>query len=295
MLFVITSARIGKILVEGGRAVGAITERGIVYRARRAVVSTLHFTDLPKMIDAPLPAPFVEGTETWRAGPSLFVVHIATPANVTFRTRDGAIGSVLSGQSTLAGLKDMHAAVSAGRLPSHEPWMLVGCSTWVDPSRAPAGQGNIKIASHAPFALDGDARNWDKVKQEYGDFLVAEFARLTGNFKPSDALGICYHSPLDISRINAGFYRGGPQGGDLFPDQMGENRPVRGWARYRMPIDGLYQPGGSTHPGGLVSGWPGRHCARAVLEDLQIDPAKVMPGHSGPPKIAVPMMDTSKL
>jgi phytoene dehydrogenase-like protein len=292
---VFTNARVKKILVEGGRAVGAVTEAGNTYRARRAVLSTMHFTDLPRMVDTPLPEAFTTGARNWRAGPSLFVVHIATPRNVTFRTRTGAIGSVLGGQSTLQGTGQMLADVAAGRLPGKEPWMLVGCSTWVDPSRAPAGQGTIKIASQAPFALDGDPANWEKVKAEYTEHLVAEFAALTGNFKPSDALGVCAHTPLDISRINAGFYRGGPQGGELFPDQMGENRPVKGWARYRMPVAGLYQTGGSTHPGGLVSGWPGRHAARAVLEDLQIDWKRVMPGHAGPSKIEIPMVDTSEL
>jgi phytoene dehydrogenase-like protein len=41
-----------------------------------------------------------------------------------------------------------------------------------------------------------------------------------------------------------------------------------GWARYRMPIPGLYQTGAMTTPGGSVTGIPGRHAAAAVLEDL---------------------------
>jgi phytoene dehydrogenase-like protein len=43
-----------------------------------------------------------------------------------------------------------------------------------------------------------------------------------------------------------------------------------------MPIEGLYQTGGSTHPGGSITGAPGRNAAIVLLSDLGHDPAKVM-------------------
>ena len=44
-------------------------------------------------------------------------------------------------------------------------------------------------------------------------------------------------------------------------------RPLLGWARYRMPVDGLYLAGSGAHPGGGVTGAPGRNAAREVLAD----------------------------
>jgi phytoene dehydrogenase-like protein len=41
-----------------------------------------------------------------------------------------------------------------------------------------------------------------------------------------------------------------------------------GWAGYRMPIPGLYQTGGTTAPGGSVTGQPGRNAAMVMLKDL---------------------------
>jgi len=35
-----------------------------------------------------------------------------------------------------------------------------------------------------------------------------------------------------------------------------------------MPIPGLYQTGATTHPGGSVSGAPGRNAAAVILADL---------------------------
>jgi phytoene dehydrogenase-like protein len=43
-----------------------------------------------------------------------------------------------------------------------------------------------------------------------------------------------------------------------------------------MPIPGLYQTGGSTHPGGSITGAPGRNAAIVLLHDLGHDPAEVM-------------------
>ena len=44
-------------------------------------------------------------------------------------------------------------------------------------------------------------------------------------------------------------------------------RPLLGHARYRMPLDGLYLAGSGAHPGGGVTGAPGRNAAREVLAD----------------------------
>ncbi len=65
----------------------------------------------------------------------------------------------------------------------------------------------------------------------------------------------------------------------------GALRPAPGWAQHRMPIPGLYQTGGTTHPGGSVTGGPGRNAAIVMLTDLGSDPEEVMsgaqPAHAG--------------
>jgi len=53
-----------------------------------------------------------------------------------------------------------------------------------------------------------------------------------------------------------------------------------------MPIPGLYQTGGSTHPGGSITGAPGRNAAIVLLHDLGPDPAEVV---AAPPGAAVPL------
>jgi phytoene dehydrogenase-like protein len=53
--------------------------------------------------------------------------------------------------------------------------------------------------------------------------------------------------------------------GELTLDQFLFTRPVGGAHQYAMPVDGLYLCGAGAHPGGGVSGAPGRNAARAIL------------------------------
>jgi phytoene dehydrogenase-like protein len=51
-------------------------------------------------------------------------------------------------------------------------------------------------------------------------------------------------------------------------DQFFAWRPLLGHARYRLAdIRGLYLCGAGAHPGGGITGGPGRNAARAILAD----------------------------
>jgi phytoene dehydrogenase-like protein len=71
-------------------------------------------------------------------------------------------------------------------------------------------------------------------------------------------------SPQDLEE------RFGLVGGDIFHgamslDQLWASRPVFDYGDYRGPIKGLYHCGSGAHPGGGVTGLPGRNAARAIL------------------------------
>ncbi len=44
-------------------------------------------------------------------------------------------------------------------------------------------------------------------------------------------------------------------------------RPLVGWARYRMPVAGLYLVGPGAHPGGGVTGAPAHNAVKEILAD----------------------------
>jgi phytoene dehydrogenase-like protein len=48
-----------------------------------------------------------------------------------------------------------------------------------------------------------------------------------------------------------------------------------------MPIPGLYQTGATTHPGGSITGGPGRNAATVILDDLGTTIEAVVAGSNG--------------
>ena len=73
-------------------------------------------------------------------------------------------------------------------------------------------------------------------------------------------------TPLDIEPI-VGLSEGNIFAGELFSPQMFLNRPAPRWNQYRTPIEGYYQCGSGTHPGGGVMGGPGKLAAQKILMD----------------------------
>ena len=86
------------------------------------------------------------------------------------------------------------------------------------------------------------------------------------NFR-SSVVGRQVKSPLDIER-DLGMVGGDIFHGVLHLDQLFSLRPVVGYADYRMPVRNLYLCGSGAHPGGGVTGLPGRNCASEILKNI---------------------------
>jgi phytoene dehydrogenase-like protein len=271
---VVTGAPVTEIVVEKGRATGVVTASGDRYRARRAVLSTIHAARLPEVLppDA-LPDDFTAAMGRWRPGLTLFAVHLALRAVPSFRARDGWRASTAGAYGSSGGLAAQIAAHRDGRTFDEDPWVLVVNSCVVDPERAPGGGATLKLLTIAPRTLaHGD---WGEEKERFGRALVRHVAERM-DFEPDDALAVLGECPVDLEERNPHNYLGSCHGGELSPEQSGLNRPAPGYSGYRMPVEGLYQTGATTHPGGSVSGRPGRNAARVMLSDFGIDPATLM-------------------
>ena len=57
--------------------------------------------------------------------------------------------------------------------------------------------------------------------------------------------------------------------GSSSPRRCTSSVPRPGWSQYRTPIDGYYQCGSGTHPGGCVMGAPGKLASQQILKDRQ--------------------------
>jgi phytoene dehydrogenase-like protein len=74
------------------------------------------------------------------------------------------------------------------------------------------------------------------------------------------------HTPPDLERA-FGLTSGHIFHGELALHQLFFLRPTPGWAQYRTPVRHLWMCGASTHPGGCLTGAPGRNAALEVLRD----------------------------
>jgi phytoene dehydrogenase-like protein len=250
-----------------------VTEDGERYLARHAVVSTIHVKQLVEMAPADAwDADFLYGIETYDPGISIFAQYYATTEAPAFLAPGGTQTAVSAGfvgwpEDVLQAGRD----VKEGKL-LHARWMLVATPTVADPSRAPEGGHTVKMLSMAPWN-DGD---WDGLKDEVAAENLAALRRAAPNMTPDTILAEYVKSPVDIERHNEHMWHGTIHGGDRGHANEGARRPAPGWAQHRMPIAGLYQTGATTHPGGSITGAPGRNCAVVLLEDLGRDPKEVM-------------------
>ncbi len=238
----------------------------------RAVVAGGHLSRLPGMLEGVEPtADLVEAQEAWRPGLSVFAVHAAIRGDLGFGSGDRRVTSAAAGYGTSEGFARHLDKHHRGELETEDPWLLVVNQTAVDPSRAPDGAGTFKILTIAPYEL-ADGRDWADVKDDYAATLIDLVRRHCTGLEPDDILALRAESPVDVAAHNPQNLGGSCHGGEFLID----GQVVPGWQRYDTDVPGLFLTGATVHPGGSVSGRPGRNAARVVLTSLGLDPAQVM-------------------
>ena len=270
---VVCSAPVAQVEADGDRVTGVRTADGRRVRARRAVVSGAHLARLGDMLTGTqVPADLIEARKTWRPGLSVFAVHAALRGDLAFSTHGGPIAGVAAGLGSAAGLARQIDAFARGEADATDPWLLVVNQSVVDRTRVPTGGGTVKILTVAPYERR-DGRSWAETKDEYAVALLALVAARSTGLGAGDVLAVRAESPVDVAAHNPHNLGGSCHGGEF---ELPDGGVIPGWPTYRTGVPGLFLTGATTHPGGSVSGRPGRNTARAVLTDLGIDPARVM-------------------
>jgi len=150
-----------------------------------------------------------------------------------------------------------------GEIPE-ELWVDCVVSSNADDSLAPPGKHILTcFVQYVPYRLRQGT--WDEKRELLGDRVVRKIAEYAPNV-PNAILARQVLTPLDLERTY-GLTEGNIFHGDLRLEQLFFMRPVAGWSQYRTPIHGLYLCGAGAHPGGGVTGAPGRNAAHQVLRD----------------------------
>ncbi|MPZ51414.1 MAG: NAD(P)-binding protein [Acidimicrobiia bacterium] len=268
---VLTDTLVTSLILENGRCVGVETEGGESYRAREAVVSSIHVKTLVDM--APSEAwgdDFLYGVDTYSEGLSAFASYYATTEAPQLIAGAETVESVSAGWAPWPEDSiEFARGLRENRIHRAGLFLLFATPTVVDPTRAPDGGHTLKILGMAPYDAPEDLGPWDEGGREaYAAEHLSKLQEVAPNLTDDKILAGAAKSPVDIERSNPHMWRGTIHGGDRGLSFGGAQRPVPGWASHRLPIPGIYQTGATTHPGGSITGGPGRNAAMVILDDL---------------------------
>jgi len=267
---ILTNKWVKQLIVENGKCEGVECVDGSTYRAEKAVVSTIHIKHLVDMAPKEMwGEDFIFGVDTWQAENAMFVTHYATSEPPMFKVQGGVLSPVEAGilaspyRALRFGFDDARGVVNL-----EEPPLQVICCSVADATRTPAGKHTLKVLGWQPYMLKEGPEYWDKIKNDVSDANLKYLRKFAPNLTDDKILARFVESPLDLERMNPHFWHGSAHAGAQSASQTGALRPMPGWAQHRMPIKGLYQTGATTHPGGSVTGGPGRNAATVMFKDF---------------------------
>ncbi len=263
-----TASPVAQIDIRQGKAYGVALEDGTEIRAR-VVLSNADpkRTFLGMVSSAELPENFVHAVRGIRMdGPCAKVNlvlaeeprFIGTPPNATPLER-----TFFTLVPSLEFAERCYDTAKFGEIPE-ELWVDCVVSSNADDSLAPPGKHILTcFVQYVPYRLRQGT--WDEKRELLGDRVVRKIGEYAPNV-PHAIVARQVLTPLDLERTY-GLTEGNIFHGDLRLEQLFFMRPVPGWAQYRTPIEGLYLCGAGAHPGGGVTGAPGRNAAQQVLRD----------------------------
>jgi phytoene dehydrogenase-like protein len=261
------NAAVAQVIVKNGQAVGVAMENGDEIYARIIISGCDPKVTFRTLVEEKeLPSGFVEAID-----------------NFKFRGSSGKVNLALDGLPDFPAMKDkslinstLFIAVGTDYLEqayddakyddfSKRPFLECVIPTTVDPSMAPPGKHVMSIfVQYASYDMPthGDR---DQQRDAFGDAVIDTLAAFAPNIKE-----IILHkqilTPWDLED-QLGLTEGNIFHGELTLDQLFILRPAPGWANYRTPIRNYYQCGSGTHPGGGITGGPGRLAALEIMRD----------------------------
>lgn len=260
-----------RILVDHGTAKGVRVANGMELSARKGVLANCApQVTLGKLLDEGvldrnmrnrvrmIPANAINS--------AAFKIDVAVGGPLTYpkaqakrKQRDGVdVRRTTFMTGTLQDHIDQMQALKLGlNVPTPPVYMAILSAT--DDTIAPPGQDVFYLHSNVPVTPVG---GWPDRKGTYVESIMTSAKRFVHGLDAE--IGRVESSPLDFeTRFNT------PRGSffhvDMTPMRMGMYRPAPGLGGFSTPVARLYIAGAGVHPGGGVSGWPGRLAAQHAM------------------------------
>ncbi len=269
------SARVERVLVEHGRAVGVRLESGEEVRAARAVLADIDAPTLFLQLIGPghLTAAELDDLGRFQFDNATVKVDWALESPLPWTAADAHRSPCIHISEGLDELTQTMAEMSQGLIP-RLPFLLLGQYSRVDPTRQPPDRETVWAYTHVPQQVRGDAGgdltgDWDGGDGDrFADRMEERIERLAPGFRDG-ILARHVFTPASMPRRDSNLVGGAVNGGTAQLHQQLVFRPLPGLATPGTPIDRLYLASASAHPGGSVHGAAGTNAALAALRRAQ--------------------------
>ena len=255
------------VVVQDGRTTGVVLTDGTELVAP-VVSSSLdpRHTFLDLVDPRQLPTDLVDDVRRYRFQGTASKVNFALDAAPVYPAMGDRTDQYRGFVSVGPSMEYLERAFDAAKYGwySERPYLDACFQSFIDPDMAPPGKHVLScFTMYTPYELRGST--WDAERENLGDTVQRRLDEVFPGF--SD---LVLHrevvTPLDIERVT-GLSEGNIYAGEFLLPQMWVFRPAPGYSDYRTPIEGYYQCGSGTHPGGCVIGSPARFASQQVLRD----------------------------
>jgi phytoene dehydrogenase-like protein len=268
----VTSIRTGSL----GRAEQIELDDGTVLKAKRAVLAACPpqlVASLARDALDPVIASRVRAAPANAAGVGCLTISVALSGQIELPHHAPNLPGFDLRRPTLFGgsFEDVVRGCeqsARGEIPDVTTWCMAIFSA-VDPSQAPAGQDVAQLYAPTPVApRDGVESQRDTATRR----LLASICDVAPSLETLE-IGRFVETPADLE-ARTGAINGCIYHVDHLPTRMGALRPALGAGGYRTPLAGLYLGSAGCHPGGGVSGLPGKLSAQTIIKDLRWKPTE---------------------
>jgi phytoene dehydrogenase-like protein len=262
-------ARVERVIVRDGAAVGVLTRSGGSVPARYGVLADVTAPALYRTLldDADVAARTRSriGRFHWDNGTVKVDWNLDGPIpwSAPPARRAGTVHLV----DSVDALTRASAELACGAIPQ-EPFLIVGQQSMTDPTRQPAGKETAWAYTHVPHT-DGHrtsaAHTYDALVQRLEATIEVHAPGFRSLVRHRHVL-----TPAGFECENPNLVGGALNGGTAQLHQQLLFRPTPGRGRSETGVHNLYLASASAHPGGGVHGGPGANAARAAVAHRRV-------------------------
>lgn len=256
-------ARVAKILIDKDKAFGVELADGEMVKAKLIISNVDPRTTLLDMVGAPsLDTMFATRASQIRGPGVVGKLNVALGGLPVF---SGLDASQLRHRLLVApDMRYVEHAFNHSKYGecSDAPVLEFTIPSLHNSALAPDGHHVMSVnVAYLPYELEG---GWDEQRTTIAYRVISQLGEYSSNLK-SLVLDHEFLTPVDIE-TEFGAQQGHWHHGEMSIHQSFMLRPLYGAAQYNTPVQRLFLCGAGCHPGGDITGLPGRNAARRVLE-----------------------------